>query len=106
MLDPRKGLPALGFWSHKILRWFAPFLILGALLTSIPLAVEPLYQALLIAQLIAFTIGVQGLLPRAIDHKLIRPVRYFFLMNLALFLGFFRFVRGTQRVTWEQAARG
>jgi hypothetical protein len=24
-------------------------------------------------------------------------------MNLALFIGFFRFLRGTQRVTWEQA---
>jgi hypothetical protein len=42
-------------------------------------------------------------MPRAFDHRLVRPVRYFFLMNLALFIGFFRFLRGTQRVTWEQA---
>jgi cellulose synthase/poly-beta-1,6-N-acetylglucosamine synthase-like glycosyltransferase len=106
MLDPRRGMPALGYWSHKILRWCAPFLLLGAILTNLTLIAEPLYAAFLVAQLAGLVIGLQGLLPRSIDHRLVRPVRYFFLMNLALFIGFFRFLRGTQRVTWEQAARG
>lgn len=106
MLDPRRGIPALGYWSHKVLRWVAPFLLLGAVLTNILLIPEPAYAYFLAAQLAAIAVGLQGLTPRAIDHKLVRPVRYFFLMNLALFIGFFRFLRGTQRVTWEQAARG
>jgi cellulose synthase/poly-beta-1,6-N-acetylglucosamine synthase-like glycosyltransferase len=106
MLDPRRGMPALGYWSHKILRWVAPFLILGTLLSSIALVTQTPYALFLAAQLAAFAIGLQGLWPRAINHKLVRPIRYFFLMNLALFIGFFRFLRGTQRVTWEQAARG
>ncbi len=106
MLNPLRGLPAVGYWSHKILRWFAPFLILGAIAANVALVAEPLYALFLAGQLAALAIGLQGLQPRAIDHKLIRPVRYFFLMNLALFIGFFRFLRGTQRVTWEQAARG
>ena len=25
MLHPMRGLPALGYWSHKIIRWFVPF---------------------------------------------------------------------------------
>jgi hypothetical protein len=106
MLNPCRGIAAVGYWSHKVLRWVAPFLLLGAVLTNIALIAEPAYAYFLAAQLAAIAIGLQGLTPRAIDHKLVRPVRYFFLMNLALFIGFFRFLRGTQRVTWEQAARG
>jgi cellulose synthase/poly-beta-1,6-N-acetylglucosamine synthase-like glycosyltransferase len=106
MLNPCRGIAALGYWSHKVLRWVAPFLLLGAVLTNIALIADPAYAYFLAAQLAAIAIGLQGLTPRAFDHKLVRPVRYFFLMNLALFIGFFRFLRGTQRVTWEQAARG
>jgi uncharacterized membrane protein len=96
-------MPALGYWSHKIVRWFVPFLMLGALLTNVALATEPLYACFLVAQALAYAVGIQGLLPRPMDHRLVRPVRYFFMMNLALFIGFFRFLRGTQRVTWERA---
>jgi cellulose synthase/poly-beta-1,6-N-acetylglucosamine synthase-like glycosyltransferase len=105
MLDPRRGLPALGYWSHKILRWFVPFLMLGALASNLALAVEPVYALFLALQIAAYAVGLQGLLPRSFDHRLLRPVRYFFMMNLALFIGFFRFVAGTQRVTWERAQR-
>jgi cellulose synthase/poly-beta-1,6-N-acetylglucosamine synthase-like glycosyltransferase len=105
MLNPLRGMPALGYWSHKVLRWVVPFLMLGMLAANLALATEPLYALFLIPQLLAYAIGLQGLLPRPIEHRLVRPVRYFFLMNLALFIGFFRFVRGTQRVTWERAAR-
>jgi cellulose synthase/poly-beta-1,6-N-acetylglucosamine synthase-like glycosyltransferase len=103
MLNPSRGLPALGYWSHKILRWFAPFLMLGALAANVPLAGEPAYALFLAAQIVAYGIGLQGLLPNPADYRLVRPIRYFFLMNLALLIGFFRFARGTQRVTWERA---
>jgi len=103
MLNPLRGLPALGYWSHKVLRWVVPFLMLGALLSSAALAGQPLYALALGAQLLSVAIGLDGLGSARIDLRLIRPLRYFFLMNLALFIGFFRFLRGTQRVTWEQA---
>jgi len=103
MLNPLRGMPALGYWSHKVLRWVVPFLMLGALLSSAALAAQPLYALFLGAQLLSVAIGLEGLGPGKFDLRLIRPVRYFFLMNLALFIGFFRFLRGTQRVTWEQA---
>jgi cellulose synthase/poly-beta-1,6-N-acetylglucosamine synthase-like glycosyltransferase len=105
MLNPLRGLPALGYWSHKIVRWCVPFFLMGMLLASLLLSGEAFYGFALGAQLLAYGIGVQGLLPRPVDHPLLRPARYFFVMNLALLIGFFRFVRGTQRVTWEQAQR-
>jgi cellulose synthase/poly-beta-1,6-N-acetylglucosamine synthase-like glycosyltransferase len=109
MLNPLRGLPALGYWSHKVIRWCVPFLMLGAFLTNIPLAFQPFYAYLLAVQCAAYAIGIQGLLPqplpKALDNKLFKPIRYFFLMNLGLFLGFFRYLFGTQKVTWERAAR-
>jgi cellulose synthase/poly-beta-1,6-N-acetylglucosamine synthase-like glycosyltransferase len=109
MLNPLRGMPALGYWSHKVIRWCVPFLMLGAFVANIPLATESFYCYLLAAQCAAYAIGVQGLLPqrrtRPLDQKLFRPIRYFFLMNLGLFLGFFRFLFRTQKVTWERAAR-
>jgi len=106
MLNPLRGLPALGYWSHKIVRWCVPFFLMGMLVGSVALVGEPFYRLALAAQLLAYAIGVQGLLPRPIDHPILRPARYFFVMNLALLIGFVRFIRGTQRVTWEQAQRG
>jgi cellulose synthase/poly-beta-1,6-N-acetylglucosamine synthase-like glycosyltransferase len=103
MLNPLRGMPAMGYWSHKLLRWFVPFLMLGALVSSALLSSQPFYALALTAQLLSVAIGLQGLRPSAADHRLVRPVRYFLLMNLALLIGFFRFLRGTQRVTWEQA---
>ena len=50
MLNPRRGMPALGYWSHKVLRWFVPFLMLGALLSSAALTAEPIYAFFLAAQ--------------------------------------------------------
>jgi cellulose synthase/poly-beta-1,6-N-acetylglucosamine synthase-like glycosyltransferase len=105
LLNPLRGLPALGYWSHKIVRWCVPFFLLGMLVGSFGLIGETFYRFVLGAQLLAYGIGIQGLLPRPIDHPLLRPARYFFVMNLALLIGFIRFVRGTQRVTWEQARR-
>lgn len=105
MLNPLRGLPALGYWSHKIVRWFVPFLLLAMLFASALLSGEPFYRFCLGAQLLGYAVGVQGLLPNPVDHPLLRPVRYFFVMNLALFIGFFRFLFRTQRVTWDQARR-
>lgn len=105
MLNPLRGLPALGFWSHKIVRWCVPFFLMGMLVASLGLLGETFYRFVLGAQLLAYAIGVQGLSPKPIDHPLLRPARYFFVMNLALLIGFIRFIRGTQRVTWEQAQR-
>jgi hypothetical protein len=103
MLHPKQGLPALGYWSHKIIRWCVPFLLLGALAANAALAAETGYGVFLAVQLLAYGAAVCDLIAKPNGWRFLRPVSYFFLMNLALFIGFFRFLRGTQRVTWERA---
>jgi len=43
---------------------------------------------------------------RKIKVKLLFVPYYFFIMNLSVFLGFVRYVKGKQSVKWERAKRG
>ncbi len=110
LLLPRPGgvATAFAFWSHKGFRWLGPFLLLGALASSLVLApVHPLYALALAGQLALMTIAlVDGLLaPRGIHLKPLRFARYFYLMNLALMLGAFRFLAGVRSSVWEPTRR-
>jgi hypothetical protein len=98
------------FVSHKLLRWATPLLLALALLANVLLAVAPGawgYRLLLGAQLgfyalaLAGWLGASGALRRAASFA-----HYFVAMNVALSVGFWRFVRGTQRAAWQRTARG
>jgi hypothetical protein len=43
---------------------------------------------------------------RAIKIKALFVPYYFFIMNLSVFLGFFRYLKKNQSVNWERAKRG
>lgn len=106
LLHPRFGLCAFAYWGHKVLRWLVPLFLVTALTANLGLAADPTYRALLVPQVLGVLIAAEsyrspgGRLPRWV-----RPISYFYLMNYALLCGFFRFLFGTQRVTWERTAR-
>jgi cellulose synthase/poly-beta-1,6-N-acetylglucosamine synthase-like glycosyltransferase len=108
LLDPRAGFLHFAFVSHKLVRWVAPLFLALALALAFPLALRGslLYAALLGVQLAFYALaaagwrGVRGPLRRAAS-----TAYYFVSMNLALAVGFWRFVRGTQRATWQRTAR-
>jgi cellulose synthase/poly-beta-1,6-N-acetylglucosamine synthase-like glycosyltransferase len=109
LLDPRSGFLFFAFVSHKLLRWAAPFLLAIALAANVAAAGAPGawgYRAILAAHLafyalaLAGRLGVAGRLRRAASLA-----RYFVWMNAALAVGFWRFLRGTQRATWQRTAR-
>lgn len=96
------------FWSHKGLRWFGPFLLLGALVSSAVLSfVHPIYLLALAGQLAGLAVAMLDVVISKSGHhfKPSRFLRYFYLMNLALFVGFFRFLRGPQNSVWEPTRR-
>jgi len=108
VLDPRTGFLHFAFLSHKLFRWLAPLFLLVALLLSFPLAARGgvLATALLAAQLACYGLAVAGRL--GVGGPLRRPASaawYFVSMNAALAVGFWRFVRGTQRAAWERTDR-
>ncbi len=109
VLDPRTGFVFFAFVSHKLLRWATPFLLGFALLASVALAVRPGawgYRLMAVGQLgfyaLAFAgwCGASGPLRRAASGA-----HYFVAMNAALAVGFWRFVRGTQRPAWQRTPR-
>jgi cellulose synthase/poly-beta-1,6-N-acetylglucosamine synthase-like glycosyltransferase len=108
VLDPRTGFLHFAFVSHKLLRWLTPFFLAVALVLSFPLALTggPISKALLVAQLGFYGLALAGKLGmRGPLRRLAGLAHYFVSMNAALAVGFWRFVRGTQRAAWNRTER-
>lgn len=107
LLNPRQGWLAFSFFSHKLLRWVTPFCLLGMLAASVGAAAQPFSRVLLAAQAAFYVLAVVGaLLPgRRPAMRLLRLTTLFSYMNLALLVGFWRWVRGRQRGAWTRTAR-
>jgi cellulose synthase/poly-beta-1,6-N-acetylglucosamine synthase-like glycosyltransferase len=119
LLNPRHGWVWFTFLNHKILRWSGPFLLLFALVgnaflvfaLSIPgLGEKPLlpYLAGLLAAQVSFYISslFTAVVPnRPRFLKVLRLPAMFTLMNVALGVGFYRWMMGRQKVTWKRTLR-
>jgi len=109
VLDPRAGFLHFAFVSHKLLRWLAPFLLFAGLSLSLALALRgsALASAILALQLAFYALALVGsrAARRGALWRLASGAHYFVSMNLALALGLWRFVRGTQQAAWERTAR-
>ncbi|MDN5200188.1 glycosyltransferase family 2 protein [Fulvivirgaceae bacterium BMA10] len=106
----RYGTLSFQYVSHRVLRWTViPLFLL--LLIPINYALHDtyggLYTFLFIGQLIFYGAALLGwyLENRQLRLKVLFIPFYFFIMNLAVFRGFFRYVRGGQSVLWERAKR-
>ncbi len=107
LLSPVHGWVALTFLCHKILRWACPFLLIGMLVANILLVAEPFYGWLLGCQgaFYALSLCGQWIPARPRFLRYFRLPTMFSTMNLALFMGFFRWMRGGQTGTWTRTDR-
>ena len=107
LIDPRQGWVAFTFCSHKILRWLGPFLLIGAVVSNLLLWNVGFYQLMLVAQLGFYVVAVLGAyVPPQI--RVLKPLwltTMFAGMNMALLLGFWRWLCGSQRAAWRRTAR-
>ena len=103
-LLPWRGAYTLAFWSHKALRWFGPFFMLGALVANSQLLSHPFYCVTMTLQILLYSLALVGVLVRR-KITLFSAPRYFVGMNIALLFGFVRYVTGTQRAAWKRTAR-
>jgi cellulose synthase/poly-beta-1,6-N-acetylglucosamine synthase-like glycosyltransferase len=119
-LSPRYGWFAWCFWSHKVLRWFTPHLMLlavvvaalaqrgwsadggpvwwSAALGSLILAGAAGIAALFATQAVARRVGVE-------PPVLLRQACYFFTIQAALLVGFARAIRGGVSGAWVRSPR-
>lgn len=107
LLHPSRGFVAFAFASHKLLRWMAPFFLLSLLASNLLLLDRRSYLLTLGAQLAFYTLALAGILGvrKGRVGRLASLARYFTEMNWGMLEGFFRWLRGTQKVTWERTAR-
>ena len=107
VLRPRYGLAAYTFFSHKVLRWIFPFLMIGALAANLFLLRFPFYRAALELQAAGYLAALSGW---AMDRAGIRVppfsvLHHFVALNAGLLLGFFVYCRGIRSSAWERTAR-
>ncbi|MCF8255256.1 MAG: glycosyltransferase family 2 protein [Bacteroidia bacterium] len=98
------------FISHRVLRWtLAPLSLLVLLIVNSILAcnVGGIYLLFLIGQLLFYGMALLGwyLANKQIKVKVLFVPYYFFIMNLCMYLGLIRFIRGKQSANWERAKR-
>lgn len=102
-----KGL-AFCFWSHKVLRWLTPFFLIILLAIAYLLQnYNVIYTYLLYLQMFSVFLALGDyFLPKiGIHFAPTRYLRYFYMMNIALFIGFFNYLKGIQTNVWRPTQR-
>jgi cellulose synthase/poly-beta-1,6-N-acetylglucosamine synthase-like glycosyltransferase len=100
--------PGFCFWSHKVLRWITPFLIIISIGTlsvlsflNISFAILLLFEIILLLS----PITDKALSRVGIHLKVLRFISYFSFMNLALLAGFLRYASGIRSGVWTPTKR-
>ena len=105
---PFSGISIVLF-SHKIIRWMGPLLLLTALFTLIPLALNNTFFLLLLCCHLGamFVVPLLYLLLEKLNihWSPFRLLTYFFAANYALLMGMVRFAGGRQNGIWEPTKR-
>ncbi len=104
LINPFRNFAGFAFFSHKVIRWLGPFLMLLILITNlVVLPVHPFFTWLLSAQLLFYLLGLLDVVLRRldVDFIILRYISHFVLMNYALLIGFFRFLSLESDGKWE-----
>lgn len=107
LLHPKHGYVALGLWSHKIFRWFAPFPLIALFISTLFLASIPFYKLVLTFELAFIFCALTGILLSLLKIKInsLNYCAYFLVINTGLMIGFFKFLLRLQKPHWETANR-
>lgn len=104
VLSPVYGFAAFALWSHKVLRWLVPVLLIVMFVSSLLLAREsPGFRMLVFVQMAFAGLALIGLVLETLHVRLgaLGLPYYFVATNAALLLGLVRGLRGRQAPTWD-----
>jgi len=109
LLNPLLGIRSIIYWSHRILRWMAPFILIMLFILNLFILDHLLFKAIFILQVIFYGSAIIALLcfrerGKKVPVFLYVPF-YFCSLNLALLIGFFKVITGAQKTTWERTER-
>ena len=107
LLHPKHGYIALGLWSHKIFRWFAPFPLIALFISTLFLINKPFYPWVLIFELAFILCALIGIVLNLLKIKIkfLSYCAYFLVINAGLLIGFLKFLLHLQKPYWETTNR-
>lgn len=107
LLHPKHGYVALGLWSHKIFRWFAPFPLIALFISTLFLASIPFYKLVLTFELAFILCALIGIVLNLLKIKIkfLSYCAYFLVINTGLLIGFLKFLLHLQKPYWETTNR-
>jgi cellulose synthase/poly-beta-1,6-N-acetylglucosamine synthase-like glycosyltransferase len=95
------------FISHKVIRWIGPFIMILILILNIFLFEIDFYKYILYLFLITGLIPLLDLIfsTLKINISFFRFFTHFYVMNLALLIGFYKFMFGIKSGIWQPTGR-
>lgn len=96
------------YWSHKLIRWVVPFILILLLpLNLILLSNSFIFQLILFIQILIYLFATIGFFLSKTKIKiLIFSMPYFFIMtNYAIIEGLFKFIAGKHSAMWQSTPR-
>lgn len=94
---------SLIIFSHRLIRWWGPFLLIAAFLATMPLVQHGFFLFILILQLSFYLLALIGLFAETIgvSFRLVSMPFSFVLANVGFMLGTIRWLMGKKMVTWN-----
>ena len=99
---------AFVFISHKVLRWLSPFFLIGSLVTAFLFKANFNLNLLILSifALVIFLVCIDLLFMKVKIHiRILRYLTHFTTMNFALFIGFFKYLKGNSNGIWNRTER-
>jgi len=96
------------FFSHKVIRWFGPLLILFLFISNLLLVNENSFfrLTLIIQFLLLLSPLFDWMLKKTgIHFRMLRFIAYFYMMNFALLKGMIMFFKGIKTNVWQSTQR-
>lgn len=109
VLNPlRFGLFAWQVWSHKVMRWAVPWLLLALfVLNLLLLGKHWIYQLSMVGQLVFYGVAAMAHFSPRMKEQIgpVRIVYFFAQVNVAIASACCRFMTGKRMTTWQPSAR-
>jgi len=107
LLNPFLGIKSFIYWSHRILRWAAPFILIILFITNLALINDTFYKFIFIPHAFFYISAIiTAIFFQKINIPFFLYIPYYFCsLNLALILGFIKAITGMQKPTWESTKR-
>lgn len=99
---------AFAFWSHKVIRWLGPFILLALLgISFFIVSKNRIYNLAFYSQILLLCTPILNYFSEKlqIHLKLLKFAAHFYLMNLGVLVGFIRFCKGVKNNVWQPTQR-